>query len=46
MESQPFFGSSYVNYRNVEYILLAEFDIITGSTVKHQFPYDIGVDDQ
>ena len=43
---QPFAGTSFVNYRNVEYILLAEFDIVTGSTVKHQFPYNIGVDDQ
>ena len=32
--------------RNVEYILLAEFDITAGSTVKHQFPYPIGVDQQ
>lgn len=46
MEVQPFSGTSFVNYRNVEYILLAEFDIVTGSTVKHQFPYEIGVDDQ
>ena len=35
MEVQPFSGTSFVNYRNVEYILLAEFDIVTGSTVKH-----------
>jgi len=32
--------------RNVEYILLAEFDITTGSTVKYQYPYPIGVDQQ
>lgn len=32
--------------RNVEYILLAEFDILSGSTIKHQFPYPIGVDEQ
>ena len=31
---------------NVEYILLAEFDIITGSTVKRQYPFSIGVDEQ
>ena len=32
--------------RNVDYILLAEFNITTGSTVKHQYPEPIGVDTQ
>eukprot|EP00727_Mastigamoeba_balamuthi_P005535 m51a1_g1600 hypothetical protein (842) ;mRNA; r:168490-171977 len=32
--------------RAVEFLLLAEFNILTGSTVKHQYPRRIGVDDQ
>ncbi|KAJ2682375.1 hypothetical protein IWW39_006025, partial [Coemansia spiralis] len=31
--------------RNVEYILLAEFDIDRGAILKHQYPRPTGADD-
>lgn len=33
-------------YPQVEYVLLAEFDIDEGSTVKHQYPAPTGTDEQ